>query len=230
MGRSGNYAKEFLKDWQGEFLHCDGYSGYKKIKDKTLCGCLAHAKRKFHEAWKINKKNSEAKQCEEYISKLFSLEHKADDDSYSDEERLIMRQTKSTKLIEEFYDYINKLSLKTLPQSLLGKAITYAINQKEYLTTFLKDARIQLSNNLAEQSIKMFVIGRKNWLFSNTPNGANASAIIYSVIQTAITNGLKPYDYLSYVFEQIQLSKDLRIEDLLPWSDKIPEECKNESI
>ena len=76
----------------------------------------------------------------------------------------------------------------------------------------------------------MFVIGRKNWLFSNTPNGASASATIYSIIQTAIANNLKPYDYLNYVFSQIQLSKDLQIEDLLPWSDKIPEECKNTSI
>ena len=118
-----------------------------------------------------------------------------------------MRQTESSKLIEEFYNYINIITLKTLPQSLLGKAITYAINQKEYLTSFLKDARIQLSNNLAEQAIKMFVIGRKNWLFSNTPNGASASATIYSIIQTAIANNLKPYDYLNYVFSQIQLSK-----------------------
>jgi transposase len=230
IGRSGDYAKEFLKDWKGEFLHCDGYAGYKKIKDKTLCGCFAHAKRKFHEAYKINKNNHEAKKCEEYISKLFALEHKADDASYSLEERLLMRQTESSKLIEEFYNYINIITLKTLPQSLLGKAITYAINQKEYLTSFLKDARIQLSNNLAEQAIKMFVIGRKNWLFSNTPNGASASATIYSIIQTAIANNLKPYDYLNYVFSQIQLSKDLQIEDLLPWSDKIPEECKNTSI
>ena len=79
----------------------------------------------------------------------------------------------------------------------------YALNQKEYLSNFLKDERIQLSNNLAEQSIKMFVIGRKNWLFSNTPNGANASSIIYSIIQTAIANNLRPMHYLEYVFEQL---------------------------
>ncbi len=160
VGRSGNYAKEFLKDWQGTYLHCDGYAGYKKIQDKTLCGCLVHAKRKFHEAWKINKNNHEAGKCEDYISKLFTLEHSATDASYNLDERLLMRQTKSAKLIEEFYNYLNEISFKTLPQSLLGKAITYATNQKEYLTSFLKDARIQLDNNLAEQAIKMFVIGR----------------------------------------------------------------------
>ncbi|MGL5260071.1 MAG: IS66 family transposase [Lachnospiraceae bacterium] len=117
--------------------------------------------------------------------------------------------------------------MKTLPQSLLGKAITYAINQKEYLSNFLLDPGIQLSNNLAEQSIKMFVIGRKNFLFSNTPNGPGASATIYGIIQTAIANDLKPLYYLEYIFEQMQLNKDLDIEDILPWSDKIPDICKN---
>lgn len=125
--------------------------------------------------------------------------------------------------------WINEISLKTLPQSLLGKAITYAINQKEYLCSFLKDGRIQLSNNLAEQSIRMFVIGRKNWIFSNTANGANSSALIYSIVQTAIANNLKPEHYLTYVYEQIQLQKELELENLLPWSEKIPEECKKKT-
>lgn len=105
----------------------------------------------------------------------------------------------------------------------MGKAITYAKNQKEYLCSFLKDGRIQLSNNLAEQSVKMVVIGRKNWLFSNTPNGASSSALIYSLIQTAIANDLKPLYYMKYIFEQIQKVNDLQLETLLPWSDSIPE-------
>lgn len=94
---------------------------------------------------------------------------------------------------------------------------------------YLKDGRIQLSNNLAEQSIRMFVIGRKNWIFSNTANGAGSSAIIYSVVQTAIVNNLKPEHYLRYVYEQIQLQKDLELGNLLPWSEKIPEECKTKT-
>lgn len=130
-------------------------------------------------------------------------------------------------MLEEFYTWLEQISLKTLPQSLLGKAITYAQNQKEYLSSFLKDGRIQLSNNLAEQSIKMFVIGRKNWLFSNTANGASSSAIIYSIIQSAIASNLKPMYYLEYVFEQIQSNKNLQISDLLPWSENIPEKCIN---
>ena len=228
VGRSGDYAKNFLKDWKGSYLHCDGYGGYKKLKDiVTLCGCFVHAKRKFHDAWIINKSNEDAKKGEDYIKKLFAIEHMADNEGYNDGQRLSLRQNESAKVLEDFYGWLEKLSLKTLPQSLLGKAITYAQNQKEYLSTFLKDGRIQLSNNLAEQSIKMFVIGRKNWLFSNTPNGASSSALIYSVIQTAIANDLKPLYYLEHIYEQIQTAKNLQIEDLLPWSDKIPRKCKN---
>lgn len=226
VGRSGDYAVKFLSKWQGKYLHCDGYAGYKKLTDKTLCGCLVHAKRKFHEAAKINPDNENAKIGETYIQKLFAIESKIDEENWDLEKRYEIRQTQSKKIIDELYSWINSISSKTLPQSLLGKAITYAINQKEYLSNFLLDSRIQLSNNLAEQSIKMFVIGRKNFLFSNTPNGANASATIYGIVQTAIANKLKPQRYLEYVFDQIQLQENLNIEDILPWSDKIPEICK----
>lgn len=226
-GRSGEYAKRFLKDWKGKYLHCDGYGGYKKLEGVTLCGCLVHAKRKFHEAWKVNEKSEDAKQGEAYIQKLFSIEDFADKQKLSYEQRLSLRQKESLNILNEFYGWIETISPKTLPQSLLGKAITYAINQKEYLSNFLLDGRIQLSNNLAEQAIKMFVIGRKNWLFSNTPNGATSSALIYSIIQTSIANDLKPLYYLEYIFEQIQKAKDLDIESLLPWSKDIPDKCKN---
>ncbi|MEG0712226.1 MAG: IS66 family transposase [Niameybacter sp.] len=226
VGRSGEYVKSFLKDWKGTYLHCDGYVGYKKLENTTLCGCLVHAKRKFHEAWQVNQSNATAKEGEAYIQKLFAIEAQADQLKYTDSQRLELRKTESKKTLDEFYTWIDKISPKTLPQSLLGKAITYAQNQKVYLSNFLKDGRIQLSNNLAEQSIKMFVIGRKNWLFSNTQNGATSSSIIYSIIQTAIANELKPMHYLEHVFKQIQLNKDLQISDILPWSASIPETCK----
>lgn len=141
------------------------------------------------------------------------------------EERYALRQTKSKAVIDEFYDWINSVKDKNLPQSYVGKAITYAINQRDSLCSFLLDARIQLSNNLAEQSVKPFVIGRKNWLFSNTVNGATSSTIIYSIIQTAIANDLKPQKYLEYVFTQIKFGKDVSM--YLPWSEQIPEYCKS---
>ncbi len=227
QGRSGAFAKAFLKEWQGTYLHCDGYAGYKKLEDKTLCGCLVHAKRKFHEALVANPDNEMAKTGEEYLLKLFAIESMADKQSLSPEERLNLRNEKSKKIIDEFYEWISSIEHKALPQSLVGKAVTYAINQKEYLSNFLKDGRIQLSNNLAEQSAKVFVIGRKNWLFSNTANGANASTLIYSVMQTAIANNLIPQKYLEYVFTQFQFGSDIK--DLLPWSDRIPKYCKTKN-
>ena len=116
---------------------------------------------------------------------------------------------KGAGMLKPFMLEMKEELLEQTAQSLVEKAITYAQNQKEYLCSFLKDGRIQLSNNLAEQSVKLFVIGRKNWLFANTPNGASASSLIYSVIQTAIANDRKPLSYLEYVFGQIQLTKDL---------------------
>ncbi|HWR05692.1 IS66 family transposase [Sporomusa sp.] len=113
-------------------------------------------------------------------------------------------QKSGLPVIEAFFTWMDNASGKTLPQSLLGKAFTYAQNQKKYLLAFLTDGRIELSNNRAERSIKPFVIGRKNWLFCNTPGGAQSSAAIYSLIQTAIANGLKPQAYLEYVFKQSQ--------------------------
>ena len=168
-----------------------------------------------------------AKTGEDYLLKLFAVESMADKQSLSPEERLNLRNEKSKKIIDEFYEWIASTEHRALPQSLVGKAVTYAINQKEYLCNFLKDGRIQLSNNLAEQSAKIFVIGRKNWLFSNTANGANASTLIYSVMQTAIANNLIPQKYLEYVFTRFQFGSDIK--DLLPWSDRIPKYCKTKN-
>lgn len=196
----------------------------KQLEGVTLCGCLAHTKRKFHDAVAASPDNELAKTGEEYIRKLFAIEDKADKDGLSIEERYSIRQKESRKIFDEFYGWIASVEHKILPQSLVGKAIKYALNQKEYLASFMLDGRIQLSNNLAEQSVKPFVIGRKNWLFSNTINGAKASTTIYSIIQTAIANELKPEKYLEFLFTQIQQGKD--VSKLVPWSDEIPEYCR----
>ena len=113
---------------------------------------------------------------------------RADEADLSLRERLEMRQTKSKQVLDAFYSWISQIESNIFLKSLIGKAITYAINQKEYLENFLKDTKIQLSKNLAEQSVMLFVIDRSNWLFANTPNGANASTMIYSIIQGAILN------------------------------------------
>jgi len=223
-GRGGIFPKTFLREWTGTYLHCDGYSGYKQLEGITLCGYLVHAKRKFHEAVVASPNNELAKTGENYIRKLFAIEEQADKDQISIEERLNLRKSESKKVFNEFYDWIQSVESKILPQSLVGKAIKYTQNQKEYLASFMLDGRIQLSNNLAEQSVKPFVIGRKNWLFSNTINGAKSSTTIYSIIQTAIANNLKPEKYLEYLFTQIQKGND--VARFVPWSNEIPEDCR----
>ena len=160
------------------------------------------------------------------INRLFALEEKIKDLDFHDS--LKIRATNSQKIIDEFYAYVETNNFKALPQSLLGKAFTYAKNQKKYLLSFLNDGRIELSNNRAERSIKPFVIGRKNWLFSNTPSGAKSSAMIYSITQTAIENRLNPQAYLQYIFEEIQKGNINDFRSLLPWAENIPDNCKIE--
>jgi len=227
-GRSDIFAKNFLNGFKG-YLQTDGWGGYHRLEpDITLCGCWAHARRKFDKAFKAQGAKdvgSVAGIGIAYCNKLFEIEREIADKS--NEEKFAVRQEKSKAVAEEFFNWIDNQIAKVLPKSLAGTALQYALNQKKYLLSFLKDGRLELSNNRAERSIKPFVIGRKNWLFCNTPSGANSSAIIYSIIETAKENGLKPHEYLTFVFEQFQQNID--IETLLPWSNLIPENCKLKS-
>jgi len=227
-GRSGRFPKEYLSGFSG-YLHTDGWGGYHQLEEQgiTLCGCWAHARRKFNEALissPSNRTDSPEAIGLSYCNQLFAIEKRAE--ALAPEERHQLRQKEAKPIMDAFFTWIDTCWAVTLPQSLLGKAFTYAQNQKKYLLAFLADGRIELSNNRAERSIKPFVIGRKNWLFCNTPGGAKLSAAIYSLIQTAIENGLKPQAYLEYVFKQIQQQDDVSMETLLPWSADIPPSCK----
>ena len=120
-------------------------------------------------------------------------------------------------------------SLGALAKSLLGKAIHYLLSQRPYLENVYEDGHLELSNNRAERNIKPFVIGRKNWLFSATVKGAKASSVIYSVIETAKENGLKPFEYLKYLFEAMPNVENEKYESLLPWSETLPGQCRVKS-
>jgi len=191
-------------------------------------GCFAHTRRKFDEALKgLSKKDqagSNAAIGKKFCDKLFELERKFAD--LSPEERFAKRQEFSKPVLDEFFRWLKTVEL--IPKTGLGKALVYAQNQREYLERYLEDGRLEISNNRAERSIKPFVIGRKNWLFANTPRGAKASAILFSIIETAKENGLNPYEYLTYIFKNapnwnIRNNADY-LGQLLPWF--VPDSCK----
>lgn len=145
-------------------------------------------------------------------------------------ERHAARQERSRPVLEAYQAWLKQQRSRILPKSLTGEAIIYSQNQWEKLTAFLKDGRLEIDNNRSERSIKPFVIGRKNWLFANTPRGAKASATIYSVIETAKENGLDPFRYLSYLFEQLPQLPDVHdpqaLAAFMPWSDSLPITCR----
>lgn len=196
-------------------------------------GCWAHARRKFDEALKAMpagqpKTETVAQQGLEFCNQLFAIERELKD--ASPEERYTVRMERSKPILEAYLAWLQKQQPRTLPKSLLGQAIAYSLNQWDKLTAFLQDGRLEIDNNRSERSIKPFVIGRKNWLFANTPRGAQASATIYSVIETAKENGLNPFQYLKYLFEQFPQLADPKdpeaLDPLLPWSSSLPLTCR----
>ena len=224
------YARpeEFLKDFSG-YLHADGYEGYHKLPENiTVVGCWAHLRRKFTDALKLLPKDkqtgSEAEKGVAYCDKLFHFEKQFA--LLSPENRRGQRDRLSKPLIENFYIWVE--SLCALPKTPMGRATTYAQSQRKYLERYLLDGRLEISNNRAERSIKPFVIGRKNWLFSNTPNGAKASAVYYSLVVTARENGINPFEYLTWILSNApNLGKPgyvASVKDFLPGSTAIPEQ------
>jgi len=225
--RRYTHPEEFLKGFSG-YLHADGYDGYHKLPDNiTVVGCWAHLRRKFFEAQKTlpedKQADSNAAKGVAYCDRLFHFEKQAG--LLTRESRLKERERLSKPLIDEFYDWIGHLY--ALPNTLLGKAEYYAQSQQKYLERYLLDGRLEISNNRAERSIKPFVIGRKNWIFANTPNGARASAVYYSLVVTAMENGLNPFEYLAWVLANApNLGKPgyvSTIRDLLPGSEALPQ-------
>lgn len=226
-GRGAVHPREFLEGFKG-YLHADGYAGYHNLpEDITVVGCWAHLRRKFDEAMKSlpksKAKNSSAAQGLAYCSLLFGLED--DFAELTPDERYQQRLEQAKPVLDAFLAWANIRN--AAPKSALGKALTYLKEQWPYLTNYLKDGRMELSNNRAERSIKPFVIDRKNFLFANTPGGAKGSVVIFTMIQTAIENHLDPYRYLTWLLKAANtadLPRPEVIEQLLPWN--APQECR----
>jgi transposase len=183
----------------------------------TLVGCMAHARRKYDEAKKSQPKGKSGKAdvAMNFIQKLYRIEAQIKGSSADEKQQI--RQQQAQPLLNEFKDWLDK-SVDNVPQqTTLGKAIGYTLRQWPKLIRYIVDGKLNIDNNRAERAIKPFVIGRKNWLFSNTANGAKASATLYSIIETAKANGIVPFDYLMYLLEQLSQS-DYKIDQLLPWA------------
>ena len=230
--REGKHPRHFLEGYAG-FLHVDGYGVYEELPKATLVGCWSHARRNFSEALEVlspmakKKGDTAAHKGLEYCNELFAIERNLHD--VTPEQRFAGRRERSEPVLAEFRAWLEAMAIETLPKAPIGKAVRYCLNQWSKLTAFMLDGRLELSNNRAERSIKPFVIGRKNWLFANTPRGADASATIYSLVETAKENGINPLAYLTYLFEQlpnIKWTDPQALDLLMPWSTTIQEKFR----
>ena len=221
--RAGENAKELLEGFEGHYLVCDGYQGYNKVSGVVRCSCLAHIRRKFHDA--IPKENGKqvtgsiGMRGQNYCDTLFMWEREFA--GLSPEKRREKRLTHEKPVLEDFWKWLDEQ--KPTSGSRLAKAVTYAKNQKEFMEHYLLDGRIEISNAIAENAVRPFAVGRRNWLFSNSVSGAMASAAFYSLIETAKINGLRIRPYLTEVLtvmrDHANGSERIDIDELLPWSE-----------
>ena len=213
--RAGSCAVNYLNGFNG-YLQADGYKGYEQV-DAELIGCMAHARRKFKEAQTAQPKNKSGRAdlALNKFAKLYKIEKEIK--YLPAEEKKVIREKKSLPLLNDLKKWLDRSMLQVLPKSAIGKAIQYCLNQWEKLSGYIKSGDINIDNNRAERAIKPFVIGRKNWMFCNTTSGANASAILYSLIETAKANGLTPFNYIMYLLEELP-KKHEDLEYLMPWN------------
>ena len=198
--RKGQVAKEMLKGFSG-YLQTDGYSGYNAVENVTHIGCWAHARRKWVDCFVDNKpvEGSKSQKAFEYVEKIFAL-----DSSWKDlppDDRKSHRLAELKPVMDEYWEFLN--SFESDKNSNLGKAQTYSLNQREALESVLLDGRLTLTNNLAERTVKPFVMSRRNFLFCDTSKGADASALCFSMIETAKRNGLDPFGYLLFLLQEL---------------------------
>lgn len=230
--RNSSHPREFLRDYSGICV-TDGYQVYhtieKEREDLRIAGCWVHARRKFDEALtvipKAHQNKSDAFLVIKQIQAIYREESKLS--QLSSEERLMQRQLVIKPLVDALFVYLKKMEPTVPASGQLRKAYTYILNQEKYLRVFLEDGEVPIDNNASERAIRGFCIGKKNWQMIDTINGAHSSAIIYSIAETAKANNLKPYDYFVYLLEEIPKHMDEEdrsfLEDLLPWSQKLPE-------
>jgi transposase len=220
--RSGTVPKQFLKSFSG-YIHVDGYQGYNQVKDVTLVNCFAHLRRKFYDIVAAlsegQKTSSHSMIALQKISDIYKLDKQCKELPL--DKRLEFKQNQIKPMFIQFKEWLNTESFTA--QGNYGKAIGYALKHIDSVMVYLEDARLEIDNNRAERAIKPFVIGRKNWLFSNTPNGAYSSSILYSIVQTANLNEINPYKYIAHVLHILANAKinELNLDELTPYNEVI---------
>lgn len=226
--RAGDNAVDFLHGFKG-YLMCDGYSGYNKVPDAKRTACWAHIRRYLTDAIPKGKELDYAQPSVQgimYINQLFHLEDviKAKYTSFDAIKKA--RLEKEKPIVEGFLSWLDNQS--PVRGSRMDKAVTYIQNRRPYLATYLEDGRCSFSNNLSENAIRPFTVGRKNWLFCDTPNGAQASAIVYTMVEMAKVNGVNVYHYLTYLLEKLPNDRmsDEELELLAPWNENVKAEIK----
>ena len=227
--RNASHPREFLKGYDGICV-TDGYQVYhtleKELEELTIAGCWVHCRRRFDEALKLipksYQKESHAFLLMKQIQAIYREEGKLND--LSSDERLKQRQAVIKPLVDAFFAYLKTINVSKKDK--FGDAVGYARNQEKYLRVFLTDGDVPIDNNASERAIRGFCIGKKNWQMIDTIHGAKSSAVIYSIVETAKANNLKPFDYVQHLLEEIPKhmnDKDCSfLEDLLPWSEKLP--------
>lgn len=227
--RNASHPREFLKGYDGICV-TDGYQVYhtleKELEELTIAGCWVHCRRRFDEALKLipkpSQKESNTFLLMKQIQAIYREEGKLND--LSSDERLKQRQAVIKPLVDAFFAYLKTINVSKKDK--FGDAVRYARNQEKYLRVFLTDGDVPIDNNASERAIRGFCIGKKNWQMIDTIHGAKSSAIIYSIVETAKANNLKPFDYVQHLLEEIPKhmnDKDCSfLEDLLPWSEKLP--------
>lgn len=233
--RNASHPREFLKGYDGICV-TDGYQVChtleKELEELTIAGCWVHCRRRFDEALKLipksYQKESNAFLLMKQIQAIYREEGKLTD--FTSDERLKQRQVVIKPLVDAFFVYLKTINVSKKDK--FGDAVGYALNQEKYLRVFLTDGDVPIDNNASERAIRGFCIGKKNWQMIDTINGARTSAIIYSIVETAKANNLRPFNYVQHLLEEIPKHMDDRdcsfLEELLPWSKKLPAEiCKS---
>ena len=219
--RSAQVPLAYLKDYQG-YLQTDGYRGYDEVGSLPgiiHVGSWGHSRRKFVEAQKPSKKAGSAEWAIARIAKLYEIEKRLRALGLSDEEFVERRKREVLPILDDLHSWLEKKALQVPPSTLLGRAVKHALNQWHKLVRYLDEAFLTPDTNLVEQAIRPFAVGRRNWLFSGSPQGAYASATLFSLIESAKAYGLEPYWYLGQIFERLPfVSTEDDYRNLLPWN------------